>query len=44
MPSPTRHTRLNVFTVTEYDSTDDRGQPTKARAWNKVGVAEGCGA
>ena len=30
---------MNVLTVTEYDSTDDTGKPTKARSWTKVGAA-----
>jgi hypothetical protein len=28
--------RLNVFTVTESDSTDEAGKPTKARAWTRA--------
>ena len=31
--------RLNVFTVTEYDSTDDAGKPAKAKFWTRIGTA-----
>jgi hypothetical protein len=32
-------TRLNVFTVTEFDAPTDKDRNAKARSWTRVGVA-----
>jgi hypothetical protein len=32
-------TRLNVFTVTEFDAPTDKDRNAKGRSWTKVGVA-----